>query len=40
MILATCLEAAGVLALLLWFVAEGCVVVPNLCREWKKVNRK
>jgi hypothetical protein len=29
-----------VIALLLWFVIEGCFVVPNLCREWKKARRK
>jgi hypothetical protein len=40
MILAACLDCIGVIALLLWFVIEGCFVVPNLCREWKKARRK
>lgn len=40
MILATCLECVGVASLLVWFIAEGCVVVPNLCREWRKSRRK
>ena len=29
-----------VVAVLLWFIVEGCFVVPNLCREWRKAKRK
>lgn len=39
MTLNTCL-ILSVVALLLWFVFEGCFVVPNLCREWRKARRK